>query len=313
MEKYKRSQWHFSCTISEERNNHGVATEWELCAIHVALRKLHYLIYGGKITIRTDHKPLVDILSGTAKTENSATSEKLHRWMYDIIGLGPTIEYKKGSSNIIADSLSRLRTDAHYVYDKPLHNDKPIRLDDRLGDQGNQRCTDSRSDSRMRKQHTKTSGTPSMSMGHLQGVRQETAHQKCRWHPVKSLNPVKLWELQDNNLSITNLQRNRKTSIMADKNNVLRYVVDIKGETIQAILLHKALRPWIIASTHEFSGHQGDQRLYNKIRGTFFWNGMRNDICQAITNCRVCKMESPSLGKYMNLHLEIGTVHSCTS
>ena len=30
--------------------------------------------------------------------------------------------------------------------------------------------------------------------------------------------------------------------------------------------------------------------------------------CQFISNCRICKMESPNLGKYMNLHLEIGAV-----
>ena len=34
---------------------------------------------------------------------------------------------------------------------------------------------------------------------------------------------------------------------------------------------------------------------------------MKNYICQAISNCKICKMESPNLGKYMNLHLEIGT------
>ena len=34
---------------------------------------------------------------------------------------------------------------------------------------------------------------------------------------------------------------------------------------------------------------------------------MKNDICQAISNCKICKMESPHLGKYMNLHLEIAT------
>ena len=46
---------------------------------------------------------------------------------------------------------------------------------------------------------------------------------------------------------------------------------------------------------------------YNKIRTTYFWSGMKNDICQAISNCKICKMESPNLGKYMNLHLEIVT------
>ena len=73
------------------------------------------------------------------------------------------------------------------------------------------------------------------------------------------------------------------------------------------MLLPKALRPWIIASCHEFGGHQGESHCFNQIRKTFYWNGMKNDICQAISNCSVCKMESPNLGKYMNLHLEIGT------
>ena len=33
---------------------------------------------------------------------------------------GPEIEYKKGLTSMIADSLSRLRTDEHYIYNKPL-------------------------------------------------------------------------------------------------------------------------------------------------------------------------------------------------
>ena len=78
-----------------------------------------------------------------------------------------------------------------------------------------------------------------------------------------------------------------------------------KGDLLEAILLPKVLRPWIITSTHEFCGHQGRDHCYNKIRTTYFWSGMKNNICQAISNCKICKMESPNLGKYMNLHLEI--------
>ena len=83
--------------------------------------------------------------------------------------------------------------------------------------------------------------------------------------------------------------------------------VDYK-EILEAILLPKVLRPWIIASTHEFCGHQGRDRCYNKIRATYYCRSIKNNICQAISNCKICKMESPNLGKYMNLHLEIGTV-----
>ena len=287
-------------------------TERELYTIYVAVRKLHYLIYGGYITIRTDHKPLVDIMSGTAKTQNSTAAEKLHCWTYDIAGLGPTIEYKKGSSNIIADSLSRLRTNDYYTYNKPLHNDEPIQLTDKIVIKEInivQTCAQTAG------RENDTARLPELKVRVRDILKVSDKRQLIRNADdiLKSLDPAKLRELQDNDPSIMNLQRNRKASIRADENNILRYAVDIKGETIQAILLPKVLRPWIIASTHELSSHQGDQRSYNKIRGTFFWNGMKNDICQAITNCRVCKMESPNLGRHMNLHLEIGTMRQCTS
>ena len=124
---------------------------------------------------------------------------------------------------------------------------------------------------------------------------------------LDTLEPAKLRELQNQDQSIISLKNSRKQSVIADKNNILRMKVDHKGDILDSILLLKVLRPWIIASTHKFYGPQGGDCCYNKIRTTYFWSGMKNDICQAISNCKICKMESPNLGKYMNLHLEIGT------
>ena len=114
---------------------------------------------------------------------------------------------------------------------------------------------------------------------------------------LDDLEPAKLRELQNTDQSIINLKNSRKQSIIADKDDILRMKVDYKGDILEAILLPKVLRPWIIASTHEFCGHQGGDRCYNKIRATYYWSGMKNDICQAISNCKICKMESPNLGK----------------
>ena len=125
---------------------------------------------------------------------------------------------------------------------------------------------------------------------------------------LDDLEPAKLRELQNTDQSIINLKNSRKQSVIADKDNILRMKVDYKGDVLEAILLPKVLRPWIISSTHKFCGHQGRDRSYNKIRATYYWSGMKNNIYQAISNCKICKMESPNLGKYMNLHLEIGTV-----
>ena len=152
------------------------ATERELYAIFAAIRKLHYMIYGGKVIIRTDHKALHDITSGTAKVQNSAASEKLRCWTYDIMALGPEIEYKRGLTNVIADSLSRLRTDKHYIYNKPLKNNKPYSPRRQSRDQYG---PDSSQGSQAREQYTEAPQNPSKSQGHPQGMRQETAHQEC--------------------------------------------------------------------------------------------------------------------------------------
>ena len=106
------------------------ATERELYAIYIAMRKLSYMIKGDRVTIRTDHKPLLEIGEGTAKSQNTVTADKFHCWTSDILAGDPhpMIQYKKGSLNLIADSLSRLRTGEHYNHDIPLHNTKPIVL-----------------------------------------------------------------------------------------------------------------------------------------------------------------------------------------
>ena len=92
--------------------------------------KLSYMIKGSRVTIRTHHKPLLEIVAGMAKSQNSAAVDKFHCWTSDILAGDPhpTIQYKKGSLNLIADSLSRLRTGDHYKYDVPLHNAKPLVL-----------------------------------------------------------------------------------------------------------------------------------------------------------------------------------------
>ena len=60
--------------------------------------------------------------------------DKFHHWTSDILAGDPhpTIQYKKGSLNLIADSLSRLRTGDHYKYDIPLHNAEPLVLKEKV-------------------------------------------------------------------------------------------------------------------------------------------------------------------------------------
>ena len=98
------------------------------------MHKLSYMKKGGRVTIRTDHKLLLEIVAGMAKSQNSATADKFHHWTSDILAGDPhpTIQYKKGSLNLIVDSLSRLKTGDHYKYDVPLNNAKPLVLKEKV-------------------------------------------------------------------------------------------------------------------------------------------------------------------------------------
>ena len=170
-------------------------------------------------------------MSGMAKTQNSAAAEKLHRWTYNIALLGPTIEYKKGSNSIIADSLSRLRTNYYYTYDKPLHNGEPIHLQDKIEIK---EINIVQTHAQAAEQENDTARLPELQVRVRDIFKTSDKRQLIRNAEdiLESLNPAKLRELQDNDPSITNLQRNRKTSVKADEKNILRYAVDIKGETI---------------------------------------------------------------------------------
>ena len=61
---------------------------------------------------------------------------------------------------------------------------------------------------------------------------------------------AKLRELQNQDQSIINLKNSRRQSVIADKDNRLRMKVDYKGDILEAILVPKVLRSWIITSTH---------------------------------------------------------------
>ena len=279
------------------------ATERELYAIYVTMHKLSYMIKGSKVTVRTDHKPLLGIVTGTAKAQNTVAADKFRQWTSDILARDPhsEIEYKKGLLNLIADSLLRLRMGEHYQHNIPLHNTEPIILKKKA--KVNMVITHAKS-----AEHEQL--TPKLLDLQIRIRDTFKTSDKCQliMNPDKvldSLDPAKLRGLQDTDQSIINLKNSRKQSVIADNNSILRIKVDDKGNTVEAILLPKVLRPWILASTHEFCGHQGRDHCYYK-KATYFWNGMKNDIYQAISSCKICKIESPNLGKYMSLHLEIG-------
>ena len=78
-----------------------VAIELEALAVSWAIEKFHHYLYGHTFTLETDRKPLVSIL-GRSLLEASKTMLLMKTVPYHF-----DVKYIKGSTNVIADCLSR--------------------------------------------------------------------------------------------------------------------------------------------------------------------------------------------------------------
>uniref|UniRef100_W6NII7 RNA-directed DNA polymerase n=1 Tax=Haemonchus contortus TaxID=6289 RepID=W6NII7_HAECO len=91
---------YFSKALSDSQQKWS-PTHIELFAIISALRFFKATIYGNHTTVFSDHRPLTFLL------KHNKTHDNLTRWVVELQSYDVTIEYLKGSSNVVADALSR--------------------------------------------------------------------------------------------------------------------------------------------------------------------------------------------------------------
>uniref|UniRef100_A0A7I4Z3Z2 RNA-directed DNA polymerase n=1 Tax=Haemonchus contortus TaxID=6289 RepID=A0A7I4Z3Z2_HAECO len=92
---------YFSKALSDSQRKWS-PTHIELFAIISALRFFRPVIYGNHTTVFSDHRPLTYLL------KHNKTHDNLARWVIELQSYNVTIEYLKGSSNVVADALSRV-------------------------------------------------------------------------------------------------------------------------------------------------------------------------------------------------------------
>lgn len=89
--------------------------EKEALAISWACKKFHEYVYGKKLTVESDHKPLESIFK---KSINQAPA-RLQRIMIDLLPYSPAVQYTKGTEIPIADTLSRDSTQHTHTQNEP--------------------------------------------------------------------------------------------------------------------------------------------------------------------------------------------------
>lgn len=91
---------YFSKSLSASQQKWS-PTHIELFAIVSALRFFKHITYGNHVKVMSDHKPLVFLL------KHNKVHDNLARWVVELQSYDCTIEYIKGSANLVADCLSR--------------------------------------------------------------------------------------------------------------------------------------------------------------------------------------------------------------
>ena len=99
----KRPIVYYGYTFSKAEVNYTI-TEREALAIVKALKHFEDMLHGGKITILTDHQPLVVLLQNAAK----APSKRLKRWALALTDFDYDIVYTPGKTHYLPDFLSRV-------------------------------------------------------------------------------------------------------------------------------------------------------------------------------------------------------------
>ena len=92
----------FSKTLNSAQVNYSVF-DWKLLAMYLSLRHFRYFLKGLPLTLFTDHKPLVSVVTSPMK---QATARQLRQLSY-VAQLTANVRYISGENNVVVDCLSR--------------------------------------------------------------------------------------------------------------------------------------------------------------------------------------------------------------
>lgn len=104
-----------SRTLSQTEENYSTI-EKELLAIVWACKYFRPYLFGNKFTLYTDHQPLTYIFN------MKDPSSKLVRWRLSLEEYDYSIQYRKGSQNVVADGLSRIKINSNELNASSLEN-----------------------------------------------------------------------------------------------------------------------------------------------------------------------------------------------
>lgn len=307
--------------------------EKELLAVHFAITSLRPYIYGRKFTVRSDHKPLIYLYS----LKNPAS--RLTRIRLDLEEYSFDIQHIPGKDNVIADALSRISIDDIKEVTEYEQNNV-FAITRSMSKKQNTTQTNENSDVislPKPKAITELIGydkniprikTRELLVDKITGEIIQL--NLCLYHKRKVLSKIELNATAKDKISINAIMSNLQCA--ADALNLLKIqwplndlmfkICDeqdfkIACENNLKNLTISLIKPAIIVKSEQekfellkkfhsdplYGGHCGRNRLYAKLKSTYYWKNMSKYVAQFIGDCHQCQLNKPKNKNVENLKI----------
>lgn len=291
-----------SRTLNKAEVNYSTI-EKELLAIVWSVKHFRPYLFGRKFTILSDHKPLQWLFNV------NDPGSRLLRWRLKLAEHDYTIQHISGTSNQVADSLSRIRRIQTRSYtrknppsrpfeEKPFASSKNIAVFISPETINDNPITSSLTVTVREKgeiQHIKTKKR-NIYVVLYRKSKSEAFSQSYFQSVLRTLNEL--------------LIRNGETTVgIYDDSNNLDLAQKSKAEQIIRKELEEIEPYWIFVGKipenktalikqyhdHKFAGHQGVEKCYRMLLGKgYYWIGLKKDIREVIQSCDTCQKVKPN-------------------
>lgn len=309
------------------------AIEKELLAVHFAITSLRPYIYGRKFTVRSDHKPLIYLYS----LKNP--SSKLTRIRLDLEEYNFEIHHIPGKTNVIADALSRISIDdIKEVTEYEKNNIFAITRSMKRRQNAEKMAENSNLISLPKpKAITEMVGydknIPRIRIRELVGDKNtgEIVQIKMNlYHNRKVLTKIEMNAAVNDKLSLNAILSRLQSAADALNLNKIQWPLNDTifklcteeefkkacNETLNNLTI-SLIKPCIIINDEQekinllhkyhndplYGGHCGRNRLYAKLKSTYYWKNMTKYVADFVKNCTSCQLNKPKTKNVENLLL----------